>query len=89
MKIQGAIAQEVLIIWIAFVVLPTLLIILLPYIDRILTDETIQLINNIIWNIEQFIGSTNTNLLFIWIWLCLIIPVIRRFITFINGNQNS
>lgn len=89
MKLQGAIAQDVLIIWIAFVLLPTLLIIIMPYLDAVLTEDVILYINWIIWNIEYFIWSVNTNLLFVWIWLCIIIPVIRRFISFINGNQNT
>ena len=82
MKIQGAISTELLISWIAFVIIPTLLIVIVPLIDRILTDEFIEFINNILDNVEIFIWSTNLKLLLATIWIAMITMIIRRILKF-------
>lgn len=76
-------------IWVALIILPSILFLLMPLIDKILTDETIENINNVIWNIDQIIWSNWTNLLFATIWIILLLSMIRRFMSFFTWNNNQ
>ena len=84
---QGAIATELIISWIALIIIPTILIVLIPLLDRILTDNVIDSINGVIDNVEYLIWSTNTTLLFATIWLILVMPFIRWIINFFTGKH--
>lgn len=75
------------IIAIAIILIPTLFVVVIPLIDKILNDNTIQTINNIIDNIEYFLWSNGTTLLFGTIWIIMAISVIRRILTFITWNN--
>ena len=86
MKIQWAIATELIISWVALLVVPTLLVIVMPLIDKVLTPDVINSINGIIDNIEYFIWSTNTNILFACIWIILIIKPIKWMLSFFKTH---
>ena len=83
---QGAIATELLISGLALLILPTLFIVVIPLIDRILTQNVIDNINGVIDNVEYLIGSTNTTLLLATIWLILFMQFIRWIINFFTGK---
>lgn len=76
-------------VWLAIIMLPSLLLILSPLIDKILTEEVIEEINGIIDNVEYLIGSFNTTLLFWVITVIIVIPIIRRFFSFFWWNKNN
>ena len=86
---QGAIATELIISWIALIIIPTLLIVIIPLLDRILTDNVIESINWVIDSVEYLIWSTNTTLLFATIWLILVMPFIRWIINFFTGKHED
>ena len=57
-----------------------ILVVLIPLINRILTEETITIINNMLDNLEFFIWSENLTV-FLCLILVIIIIIITRFIT--------
>lgn len=73
----------------AIIILPSILILLTPIIDKVFSTEVIDFINGIIDYIEYFIGSTNTNILFAMIWLLIAIPFIRRLFHFFSGESKA
>lgn len=80
--IQAAISTEIIISAMAFIIIPSILIILMPIIDAVLTPEVIAEINTAIDQVEYFIGSQNTNVLFAMIWIILLIIPARRLLKF-------
>lgn len=86
---QGAIATDLLTIWIAIVILPSLLLILVPLINDILTIDVINNINTVIWNVDTLLWSTWTNILFATIWIIIVMPLIRRFFSFFGDKSNE
>lgn len=84
---QAAIATELIISGVALIALPTLLIVIIPLLDRILNEEVIENINIVIDNIEYLLWSTGTNLLFATIWLIIVMPFFRWLINFFTGKH--
>lgn len=81
--------SDIITIALCVIILPTILVVLSPLIDQILTDEVIDFLNDGIDGIEYVIWSTNTNLLFCCIWLLIVMPMVRWFISFITGNNKD
>lgn len=73
----------------AIIILPSILILLVPLIDKVFSTEVIDFINGIIDYIEYFIWSTNTNILFGLIGLLIAIPFIRRIFHFFSGESKA
>lgn len=73
----------------AIIILPSILILITPIIDRVFSQEVIDFINEQIDNIEYLIWSENTNLLFAIIWLLIAIPFIRRIFHFFSGESRA
>lgn len=73
----------------ALIILPSILILIMPIIDKVFSTEVIDFINGQIDNIEYFIWSENTNLLFAIIWLLIAIPFIRRIFHFFSGESKA
>lgn len=82
---QAAVATELLVSGLAIVIVPTILIVLMPIIDNVLSEQVIENINSAIDNIEFFLGSTNTNLLFAVIWLIIVTIPIRYLFRFFKN----
>lgn len=78
-----------IILWIAVIILPTILLVLVPLIDKILTNDVIEYINAPINYIEYLIWSTNTTLLFWAIGVIIVMPLIRRFFSFFTWDNNK
>jgi len=76
-----------MITWIAVIILPTLLLVIMPLINRIITPDTIYNTNRILDSIEMIFGSVNTTLLLAIIWIIMVMPIIRRFFSFFNGKK--
>ena len=81
--------KDVITIWIAVIMVPSILIIIMPLIDKILTEDVIEFINWIIDYIEYFIWSTNTTILFWLIGIIIVMPLIRRFFSFFDGKKSE
>lgn len=64
------------------------LLLLIPLINNILTAETIEIINNMLDNLEYFIGSDNLTLFLCLITVIIIIGVIRFFTKFFHVNND-
>ena len=74
-----------LIIWLFL--FATISILLIPLINNILNAETITVINNMLDNLEYFIGSDNITVFLCTIIIILIIVFIRFFTKFIHINN--
>ena len=81
--------KDIITIWIWIVILPSILLILVPLINNILNDEMIENLNTIVWYIDSVIWSTWTNLLFATIWIILVMPLIRRILSFFNTDNKN
>lgn len=81
--------SNIIAIWVWILILPSILLILMPLIDDILTDNVINNINWIVWNVDAIIGSTGTNILFATIWLIIVMPAIRRILSFFNTDSKQ
>lgn len=75
-----------IIIWAILMV--GVLILLIPLINKILTAETIGVINDMLDNLEFFIGSDNLTIFLCLITVILIIAVIRFFTKFFHVNND-
>lgn len=64
------------VIWAIFLI--TILTLLTPTIDRILTDDVLNIIDQQISNLEYFIWSDNVNTFLILITLIIIIIIYKR-----------
>ena len=75
-----------LMIWlVALVVIPSILVLLMPLIDQILSTWAIEQINYAMDQVEYFIGSGNTNLLFATIGIIILMLPIKRFIRLLKN----
>lgn len=81
--------KDIITIWIWIVMLPSILLIVVPLVNNILTDEVIDDINNVIWSIDTILWSTGTNLLFATIWIIIVMPVIRWILSFFNTDNKN
>lgn len=81
--------KDIITIGIWIVILPSILLILVPLINNILNDEIIDNLNTIVWYIDTIIWSTGTNLLFATIWIILVMPLIRRILSFFNTDNKN
>lgn len=75
----GIIIWSILIAWI--------LVILIPLINNILTTETIEVINEMLNNLEYFIGSKNITIFLCLIIVILLITIVRFFTKFFHVNN--
>lgn len=75
--------------WVLIILLPSILLILSPLIDQIITNEVIDRINIVLWYIDTFLWSTWTNILFATIWIIIVMPMLRRFFSFFTWNNNE
>lgn len=81
--------KDIITIWIWIVMLPSILLIVVPLVNQILNDEIIENINTVIGNIDTILWSTWTNLLFATIWLIIVMPLIRRILSFFNTDNKN
>lgn len=63
-------------------------VLLIPLVNNILTTETITIINDMLDNLEFFIGSKNITLLLCTITIILIIMLTRFFTKFFHVNND-
>lgn len=75
----GIIIWAILIAWI--------LVVLIPLINNILTTETIEIINEMLNNLEYFIGSKNITIFLCLIIVILLITIVRFFTKFFHVNN--
>ena len=68
--------------------LATALTITSPLIDKILTDNVINIMEWIIDNIEFFVWSSNTNIFVIMILTIILLTIYRFAFSFFNQNSN-
>lgn len=76
--------SEILSIGLGILIIPILLTVISPLIDNIFTEDVIDLLNVIIWYIDNFIWSKYTNILFIMISLAMFIKIIKRILKIIK-----
>ena len=81
--------KDIITIWIWIVMLPSILLIVVPLVNQILNDDVIENINTVIGNIDTILWSTWTNLLFATIWLIIVMPLIRRILSFFNTDNKN
>lgn len=79
--------KNIISIGIGIIILPSILLILTPLINDILSDDVINNINSAIWNVDQILWSAWTNIIFATIWLIVIMPFIRWFFSFFNHSE--
>lgn len=78
---------EIVSLWIWIIIIPIIFVALMPLLNMVFTDDVVNFINNMIWNIDYFIGSRNTNILLIIITLIMFIKVIKRIIKIIHWHD--
>jgi uncharacterized membrane protein len=74
-----------IIIWVVFLI--TLLTLTTPLIDRVLNQNTMNVLENGINNIEYFIGSDNLNVFLVMICVIIIFTIYRRANKFFHWTE--
>ena len=75
-----------IILW--FFLIAWIIVLIIPLTNKILTNETIQIINSMLDNLEYFIGSENLNIFLCMITIIIIIGLIRFFTKFYHINND-
>ena len=75
-----------IILW--FFLIAWVIVLIIPLTNKILTTETIQIINSMLDNLEYFIGSENLNIFLCMITIIIIIGLIRFFTKFYHINND-
>lgn len=70
-----------------FFLVAWILVLIIPLTNKILTTETIQIINSMLDNLEYFIGSENLTIFLCLITIIIIIWLIRFFTRFFHINN--